>query len=94
MRREAGSGAYGFVLLLLLSTMSELTFTGSKSLSVRLVRHLRSSSFQRVSGVPMRPPVSPLSARMIPYWRKPVMMMAAWGLVAAQTGVGTEALSR
>ena len=42
------------------------TFTGSKSDSVRLVRHERSVSFQRASGVPIKPPLSPLSARMIP----------------------------
>jgi hypothetical protein len=47
-------------------TMRLDTLTGSKSASVKLVRHWRSVSFQRASGVPMRPPLSPLSARMIP----------------------------
>jgi hypothetical protein len=33
---------------------------------VKFVKQERSSSFQRLSGVPINPPVSPLSARMIP----------------------------
>ena len=41
-------------------------FTGSKSERIRLVRHDKSASFQRASGVPISPPLSPLSARMIP----------------------------
>ena len=49
-----------------LLTMRLETFTGSKSDKVRLVRHARSLSFQRASGVPISPPLSPLSARMIP----------------------------
>lgn len=47
-------------------TIKELTLTGSKSAKVMFVRQERSSSFQRLSGVPINPPVSPLSARMIP----------------------------
>ena len=34
--------------------------------SVRLFRHVKSSSFQRASGVPISPPELPLSARMMP----------------------------
>ena len=47
-------------------TMIEDTFTGSKSLKVRLVRHDNCESLQRASGVPIRPPLIPLSARMMP----------------------------
>jgi hypothetical protein len=47
-------------------TIKELTLTGSKSARMTFVKQERSSSFQRLSGVPINPPVSPLSARMIP----------------------------
>ncbi len=57
---------YGLVAPLSLLTIRLETFTGSKSAKVRLVRHERSPSFQRASGVPISPPLSPLSARMIP----------------------------
>ncbi len=42
------------------------TLTGWKSASTSWLRQARSASFQRESGVPIRPPVIPLSARMIP----------------------------
>jgi len=51
---------------LLLLTIRLDTFTGSNSFNVIFVRHCRSLSFQRASGVPIRPPLIPLSARMIP----------------------------
>ena len=57
---------YWLAAPLSLLTMRLETFTGSKSDKVRLVRHARSESFQRASGVPIRPPLSPLSARMMP----------------------------
>jgi hypothetical protein len=47
-------------------TMIEDTLTGSKSLKVRLVRHDNCESLQRESGVPIRPPLIPLSARIMP----------------------------
>jgi hypothetical protein len=47
-------------------TMIEDTLTGSKSLKVRLVRHDNCESLQRASGVPIRPPLIPLSARIMP----------------------------
>ena len=55
-----------FVAPLLLLTIRLETFTGSKSAKVRLLRHDRSVSCQRASGVPINPPLSPLSARMMP----------------------------
>ena len=55
-----------FVAPLPVSIMRLDTFTGSKSDKWRLVRHARSLSFQRASGVPIRPPLIPLSERMIP----------------------------
>lgn len=60
-------GQFGYwVAPLSLLTMRLETFTGSKSDRVRLVRQARSLSFQRASGVPISPPLSPLSARTIP----------------------------
>jgi hypothetical protein len=47
-------------------TIKELTLTGSKSARVTFVKQERSSSFQRLSGVPINPPVWPLSARILP----------------------------
>lgn len=61
-----GSRPYRTVAPLSELTINELTFTGSKSARLILVRQDRSSSFQRLSGVPINPPVSPLSARMMP----------------------------
>ncbi len=57
---------YSFVAPLSFLTIRLETFTGSKSASVRLVRQDKSVSFQRASGVPISPPLSPLSARMMP----------------------------
>ena len=42
------------------------TLTGWKSASTSWLRQAKSASFQRESGVPMRPPDCPLSARIIP----------------------------
>ena len=63
---SCGRYRYRAVAPLSLLTMRLDTFTGSKSFKIMFVRQLRSSSFQRASGVPMRPPLRPLSARMIP----------------------------
>lgn len=63
---KALGDSYRAVAPLSLLTMRLDTFTGSKSFKMMFVRQLRSSSFQRASGVPMRPPLSPLSARIIP----------------------------
>ena len=66
-----GDGTQGFdddfgVAPLSLLTIRLETLTGSKSAKVKLVMQERSASFQRASGVPISPPLSPLSARMIP----------------------------
>jgi len=60
------SRVHFFVAPLSLCTIRLDTFTGSKSARVRLVMQDRSLSFQRASGVPISPPLSPLSARMMP----------------------------
>ena len=61
-----GTRSYRAVAPLSGVTIRELTLTGSKFASVSWVKQVRSSSFQRVSGVPMSPPLIPLSARMMP----------------------------
>jgi len=64
--RFRSSADYGCVWPLEFVTIRLETLTGSKSERVRLIRHARSWSFQRASGVPINPPLSPLSARMMP----------------------------
>jgi hypothetical protein len=62
-------------------TWTELTLTGSNLDKVKFVMHDRSVSFHRASGVPIIPPVNPLSARMIPYWRIAVRITFDCGLL-------------
>ena len=50
-------GLYLLVCPLVFDTIRLETFTGSKSESLRLLRHARSLSFQRASGVPIRSPL-------------------------------------
>ena len=47
-------------------TCRELTLTGSKSDKVKFLKHERSVLFHLASGVPIKPPVWPLSARIMP----------------------------